>query len=142
MTANARIKKYIDMLIQGLEKKGKYYNIINKRFYSDRVGRYCMKYILEDLNGESKKKIEVYNKVEILKYLVREWSRETGTPVPASCVEVYSGEEGKENIKKSERMEKKVKIPVFDKYDTKKNKPKRKSKRKATKSSTKASKKA
>ena len=74
-------KVYIDKLIQGLETKGRYYNYSMKRFYSDKVGRYVTKYTLEDAKDRSRK-MEVYNKLEILKFLVREWSRETGQALP------------------------------------------------------------
>ena len=87
-------KKYIDKLIQGLETKGRYYNYSMKRFYSERVGRYVTKYTLEDMQ-DRRRKMEVYNKLEILKFLVREWSDVTGTPVPEACLEAL--DEGKPN---------------------------------------------
>lgn len=86
MAVSAKVKKYIDQLMKGLEQYGKYYNISNKRFYSERMGRYCMKYILEDVQDRSFR-IETYNKTEILKYLVREWCEVTGSPVPEACLE-------------------------------------------------------
>lgn len=86
-------KRYIDKLLQGLEGYGKYYNISSKRFFSKNTGRYCMKYILE--NVQTKEKLEVYNKIEILKYLVREYSRETGQPVPEACLAPLEDEDNK-----------------------------------------------
>ena len=86
-------KRYIDKLVQGLEGYGKYYNISSKRFFSQNTGRYCMKYILE--NVQTKEKLEVYNKIEILKYLVREYSRETGQPVPEACLAPLEDEDNK-----------------------------------------------
>ena len=79
-------KKYIDKLMKGLEAHGKYYNYSMKRFYSKNVDRYVMKYILEDVNNKSRR-LEVYNKLEILKFLVREYSEATGQPVPEACLE-------------------------------------------------------
>lgn len=73
-------KKYIDKLMKALEIQGRYYNYSQKRFYSKNTDRYCMKYILEDC--QTKTKFEVYNKLEILKYLVREFSEATGRGVP------------------------------------------------------------
>ena len=87
-------KKYIDKLIQGLETKGRYYNYSMKRFYSERVGRYVTKYTLEDMQ-DKRRRMEVYNKLEILKFLVREWSDVTGTPVPEACLEAL--DEGEPN---------------------------------------------
>lgn len=79
-------KKYIDKLMKALETHGKYYNYSQKRFYSKNVDRYVMKYILEDAS-DKKRRIEVYNKLEILKFLVRELSEVSGQPVPESCLE-------------------------------------------------------
>ena len=62
-------KKYIDKLMKALEVQGRYYNYIQKRFYSKNVDRYVMKYILEDVQ-DKKRRLEVYNKLEILKFLV------------------------------------------------------------------------
>ena len=79
-------KKYIDKLMKALEVHGKYYNYSQKRFYSKNVDRYVMKYILEDASDKSRR-IEVFNKLEILKFLVREFSEVTGEPVPEACLD-------------------------------------------------------
>ena len=79
-------KKYIDKLMKALEAHGKYYNYSQKRFYSKNVDRYVMKYILEDAS-DKKRRMEVYNKLEVLKFLVREFSEVTGQPVPEACLE-------------------------------------------------------
>lgn len=75
-------KKYIDKLIQALELEGKYYTYTYKRFYSNNVNRYVTKYMLVDKDDKSKT-LEVYNKMEILKFLVREYYGVTGRPIPA-----------------------------------------------------------
>lgn len=90
-------KKYIDKLIQGLETKGRYYNYSMKRFYSERVGRYVTKYTLEDMQ-DKRRKMEVYNKLEILKFLVREWSDVTGAPVPEACLEALDEAEPNSDV--------------------------------------------
>lgn len=79
-------KKYIDKLMKALEVNGKYYNYSMKRFYSKNTDRYCMKYILEDVEDKSRR-IEVYNKLEILKFLVREFAEVTGREVPEEVLE-------------------------------------------------------
>lgn len=79
-------KRYIDKLTQGLEQYGKYYNVSTKRFYSNKVNRYVTKYTIEDKDDKSTR-IEVYNKLEVLKYLVREWCKVTGKEVPEACIE-------------------------------------------------------
>jgi hypothetical protein len=83
--------KYINQLVQGLEQHGKYYNILSKRFHSSNVDRYVTKYVIEEV-GNKENKIEVYNKLELLKYLVREWCKVTESEVPESCVEVLEGD--------------------------------------------------
>ena len=88
-------KKYIDKLMRGLETHGKYYNYSMKRFYSTNVDRYVMKYILEDVDNKARR-IEVYNKLEILKFLVREYSEVTGQPVPEACLEALDDKKEKE----------------------------------------------
>ena len=101
-------KKYIDKLMKALETKGRYYNYSMKRFYSKNVDRYVMKYILEDMQNK-KRRLEVYNKLEILKFLVREWSEVSGQPVPEACLEPFKEEE--EEVKLSQN-----KIAIFDNY--------------------------
>lgn len=84
-------KKYIDKLIQALEKEGIFYVYTHKRFYSERTGRYCTKYIIYE-NGDKNSQIEVYNKLEILKYLVREYYKVTGKEIPIELQEAFDGE--------------------------------------------------
>lgn len=84
-------KKYIDKLIQALEGEGKYYNYYYKRFYSNKVERYVTKYIIESKDDKNTK-IEVYNKIEILKYLVREWRKVKGEPVDEEYTEPFDDE--------------------------------------------------
>ena len=86
-------KVYIDRLIKALEEHGRYYTISNRRFHSEYTGRYCTKYRLEDM--QTGVKIDVYNKLEILKYLVREFSEVTGREVPAACLEPLDTSEPK-----------------------------------------------
>lgn len=108
MAVSAKVKKYIDQLIKGLEQHGKYYNISSRRFYNSREGHYSMSYTLEDLQDRSVK-MRVNNKSEILKYLVREWCRETGQPVPEACLEVLDGGTNKKDLG----------VPVFKKFQRK-----------------------
>lgn len=85
------VKKYIDKLIQALEVRGKHYNLSSKRFFSSNVNRYVTKYTLESVEDKSVK-MEVYNKLEILKFLVREYSKEVGQEIPEGCREVMEGD--------------------------------------------------
>lgn len=85
-------KQYIDKLIKALEIHKRYYNISTRRFYSEKTGRYCTKYVLEDCQDKGFR-LEVYNKIEILKYLVREFSMVTGQAVPEACLEPLDDKE-------------------------------------------------
>ena len=78
-------KKYIDNLIKALDKEGKHYNYASKRFYSTNVGRYVTKYTIQDVD-DKENKIEVYNKIEILKYLAREYAIVTGKEIPPNLL--------------------------------------------------------
>lgn len=84
-------KVYIDRLTKALEEHGRYYNVSSSRYYSERMGRYCMKYRLED--KQKNVKIDVFNKIEILKYLVREFSEVTGREVPEACLQPLDDKE-------------------------------------------------
>jgi hypothetical protein len=74
-------KKLIDKLILGLEQQGLFYVYTSKRFYSSKTQRYCTKYIIQKVDDKDSK-IEVYNKLEIMKYLAREYKRVKGEPIP------------------------------------------------------------
>lgn len=84
-------KVYIDRLIKALAEHERYYNVSSSRYYSERMGRYCMKYRLED--KQTGFKIDVFNKIEILKYLVREFSEVTGREVPEACLQPLDDKE-------------------------------------------------
>ena len=84
-------KKLIDKLILGLEQEGLYYIYTSKRFYSSKTQRYCTKYIIQDVNDKDNK-LEVYNKLEIMKYLAREYKRIKGEPIPEALAESFEEE--------------------------------------------------
>jgi len=95
------INKYLNKLVQALEVEGKHYNITTKRFFSKNVKRYVTKYTLQD-NERPERSIEVYNKLEILKALVREYSVTTGREIPEGCQVVLEARPVKEKKKRSE----------------------------------------
>ena len=74
-------KKYIDQLIKALEREGMFYDYSFKRFFSTKTSRYCTKYTIISKQDKTRK-LETYNKIEILKYLVREFKEYKGEPVP------------------------------------------------------------
>ena len=82
------IQKNINKLLYALSKKNKLYKINSFKFYSDKNNKYCTKYqvlkkeILKILNEfheieyieKYNNDYECYNKVDILKYLVNEYT--------------------------------------------------------------------
>lgn len=84
-------KKLIDKLILGLEQQGEYYVYTSKKFYSSKTQRYCTKYIIQKVDDKDNK-IEVYNKLEIMKYLAREYKRINGEPIPKELAESFDEE--------------------------------------------------
>ena len=90
------IQTQINKLLLALSIKGKKYKVNSYMFYSDRVEKYCNKYVLSRKElvpminaltgleeGEEEKYVYVldsYNRIDILKYLVQEYkgSEENG----------------------------------------------------------------
>lgn len=95
------INKYLNKLVQALEHEGLYYNITTKRFFSKNVKRYVTKYTLQDCSNPERC-IEVYNKLEILKALVREFSVATGKDIPEGCQVVLEARPVKQKKKRSD----------------------------------------
>lgn len=96
------VNKYINKLVQALDVEGKHYNVWTKRYYSSRLKRYITKYTVQDAEDE-RRTVDVYNKVEVLKLLVREFSEATGREVPESCKLVLEAKPVKEKKERKKR---------------------------------------
>lgn len=62
------IQRNIDKIMLALRMKGYDYCIDTKQFYSDKLEKYCTKYILHD--GNPKDGEVFFSKVKLLKHLV------------------------------------------------------------------------
>ena len=83
------VQTQIDKLLLALSIRGKKYKVNSYMFYSDRIEKYCNKYILSrkelvpminiftgEEEGQEEKYVQVldtYNRLDILKYLIKEY---------------------------------------------------------------------